>query len=245
MITEKFESQLKELGVSLTEKQEKQLLSYYELLIETNKRFNLTAITEFEEVLEKHFLDSFSIYPHLPEDLKKKLQAGGKIADMGTGAGLPGIPLAILFPEAKVTLIDSLDKRVRFLNEVVQKLELIHCEAIHGRAEDVGKNRDYREQYDLVVSRAVAALSPLSEYCLPLVKQKGWFIPYKGQKLSEELDSGKKAIEILGGVLEEQKDFLLPGTDYERTVLLIRKERNTPKQFPRKAGTPTKDILGK
>ena len=243
-LPEKFHSQLGELGLTLTKRQEEQLLFYYETLIETNRQFNLTAVTEYQEVLEKHFLDSLSVVPHLPETVVTDLKAGGRLMDMGSGAGLPGIPLAIVFPEAEVCLVDSLGKRVRFLNETVQGLGLHKAVALHSRAEDLGHDKKHREQYTLCVSRAVAALSPLAEYCLPLVKKQGYFIPYKGKLSEEERGAGEQAIKLLGGSLVEEVSFRLPQTEYERCFLLIKKTKETPGKYPRKAGTPTRDSLG-
>ncbi len=242
-LTDKFRSQLAEADVTLTPKQEDQLLSYYELLVEGNKRMNLTAVTEYEEALEKHFLDSLYPVKLFPEELKRELAAGASIIDVGTGAGLPGIPLAILFSESRVTLMDSLGKRVNFLGEVISALGLSRAEAVHSRAEDLGRDPAYRDSFALAVSRAVASLSPLSEYCLPFVKKGGYFLPYKGKKVEEELEDGKRAIQKLGGELLETQSYLLPGTDYERVLPIIRKKSATPARYPRKAGTPSKEPL--
>ncbi|WP_417030197.1 16S rRNA (guanine(527)-N(7))-methyltransferase RsmG, partial [Blautia hydrogenotrophica] len=186
-----------ELGIQLEQRQREQFVQYYELLIEWNKVMNLTGITEFEEVLQKHFVDSLSVKKVV--DLTKI----SRVIDVGTGAGFPGIPLKIVFPELKITLLDSLQKRIKFLNEVIGRLCLKDIEAIHGRAEEYARRKEYREQYDLCVSRAVANLASLSEYCLPYVKVGGWFVPYKSGKIQEELENSTKAMELLGGRKKE------------------------------------------
>ena len=233
-----FEKGLDEWNIQLTDKQKNQFLDYYEILTEWNTFMNLTAITEFQEVVTKHFLDSLSIVKAM--DMKKV----HSLMDVGTGAGFPGIPLKIVFPHIEVTLLDSLNKRVKFLNEVIQSLELEGIQALHGRAEDYGKQADCRERYDLCVSRAVANLSSLSEYCLPFVKEGGKFISYKSGKMEEELEQAKKAVYLLGGNLEKTVCFQLPDTDMERYFAVIAKTRPTPKKYPRKAGLPTKEPLG-
>lgn len=223
------------LGISLNDKQKQQFLSYYELLAEKNKVMNLTAITEFEEVLVKHFLDSLSCVKVI--DLTAKDQYR-KVIDVGTGAGFPGIPLKIAFPHLDMCLLDSLNKRVQFLNEVCGHLTLEHIQAVHGRAEDFAKNNSYREQYDLCVSRAVSNLATLSEYCLPYVKEGGYFISYKSGKVKEEADAAENAIHILGGRLKDISYFHLPGSDIERSLAVIQKIKKTPGKYPRKAGIP-------
>lgn len=234
-------NQLKEdalqFGVELNEKQLSQFLRYYEMLIDWNEKINLTAITEFEEVLKKHFLDSISIGRFF------KLNGKVSILDIGTGAGFPGIPIKIAFPDTKITLLDSLNKRVIFLNEVIKELSLENITALHGRAEDFAKKEDMREQFDFCVSRAVANLSSLSEFCLPYVKVGGTFISYKSEKAKEELVASENAISILGGGNVETDEFLLPGTDFKRTFVIIEKTKVTPKKYPRKAGTPVKQPL--
>ncbi len=229
-----FKEGLSDLGLSLSEEQFMQFIKYYELLVEKNRVMNLTAITDFNEVVQKHFLDSLS--------LVKVLDMGRieKILDMGTGAGFPGIPIKIAFPDCSVTLIDSVNKKIEFIKEASAEIGLHNIEAVHGRVEDLGHAPAYREQYDLVVSRAVAALPALAEYCLPFVKIGGDFLSYKSVKVDEELSAGKKAIQVLGGKLERDVRFQLPGTDMERAFLLIKKEKPCPKKYPRKAGTPTK-----
>ena len=233
---QEFNIGLKELGISLTDKQYNQFLKYYELLVEWNKVMNLTAITEFNEVVLKHFLDSLSL-------VKVRRPLGERLLDMGTGAGFPGIPLKIAFPELEVVLIDSLNKRINFLETVIHELELSEITAFHGRAEDYGHKDGFRECFDLCVSRAVAKLSVLSEYCLPYVKIGGYFIPYKSGKLETEVREAENAVRILGASIEECEEFLLPGTDMERSLILIHKTKRTPGQYPRTAGKPTKEPI--
>ena len=232
-----FERKLNELGVELTDNMKRQFDIYYEMLTEWNKVMNLTGITEYEEVNEKHFIDSLSIVKVI--DMSKI----DKIIDIGTGAGFPGMPLKIAFPHLKVTLLDSLNKRIKFLNDVIGALELENIETIHGRAEDFAKQEIYREQYDLCVSRAVANLATLSEYCLPYVKVGGYFISYKSGEIEEELQQSKRAVSILGGTLGDVIKFALPGTDIGRSFVKIKKVKNTGKKYPRKAGLPSKEPL--
>lgn len=235
-----FTEGLVHYGVTLNENQLRQFMIYYENLIRWNKVMNLTAITEFNDVIHKHFLDSLSITEVIsPEQLHR----GGKLIDVGTGAGFPGIPLAIAFPELKITLLDSLQKRVNFLNDTIEKTGLKNIAAIHSRAEEAGRNRKYRENYDYTVSRAVANLSVLCEYCLPFTKEGGCFIPYKSGNAEEEIREAGKAIRLLGGKPVTQKKFSLFGTDQERILVVIQKETKTPAGYPRKAGTPAKDPL--
>ncbi len=232
---EKFIEELNTISVELTEKQLEQFRIYYEMLIEKNKVMNLTGITEWDEVLEKHFLDSISLIRAI--DLSKDIS----VIDMGTGAGFPGLPLKIAFPNLKITLADSLNKRVKFLQEVIDELGLENIEAIHGRAEDLAKDKNYRQQYDLSVSRAVANLSTLSEYCLPFVKIGGQFISYKSGECDEEVETSKKAVYVLGGKIKEVIKFELG--DSGRSFIIIDKVNGTPKEYPRKAGTPSKNPI--
>ncbi len=234
---EKFKNGLQQLHIELSEKQMEQFLQYYEMLVEKNKVMNLTAITEFDEVVEKHFLDSVSLTQQL--DLHQPL----KVLDLGTGAGFPGIPLKIVFPELEITLMDSLNKRVLFLQDVISSLQLQNIEAVHGRAEEAARNKKYRESFDLCVSRAVANISTLSEYCLPFVKIGGSFISYKSSTIEDELKDGKKGIAILGGKVKDVYKFTLPDSKLQRSFVIIEKEKKTPKAYPRKAGTPSKDPL--
>ena len=234
---ETLRKSLQDMGQDLTEKQEKQFLMYYELLVEWNRKINLTAITEFEEVSAKHFLDSLLLY-RVPE-----VRLTGSLIDIGTGAGFPGIPLSIMNPELHVTLLDSLRKRVSFLEICCRELGLQNTAAVHARAEDAARNPDMREQYDFAVSRAVAALPVLSEYCLPFVKMGGYFIAYKSQKAAQEMNEAAGALDILGGEILTDKKMILPGTDAERTLIVIRKKKTTPAGYPRKAGIPEKKPL--
>lgn len=235
--TSQFIQDLKELGVSLTDKQIEQFLIYYELLTEWNSFMNLTAITEYEDVLKKHFVDSVSLIQAV--DVRKELT----LIDVGTGAGFPGLALKIAYPELKVTLLDSLQKRIQFLDAVIEKLGLEGIETIHGRAEDFAKPQKLRESFDLCVSRAVANLSTLSEYCLPFVKVGGYFIPYKSEKIAQEKEEAEKALELLGGKFERQVEFMLPSSDIYRNLFIIKKVKETPKKFPRKAGLPAKEPI--
>lgn len=229
----------KKLGIQITDNQEEQFRRYYELLVEWNQRMNLTSITEYVDVMNKHFLDSLCILKlsDFPGSSKSR------IIDVGTGAGFPGIPIKIMFPDISLTLLDSLNKRIRFLEALKGELKLADVTAIHGRAEEIGKRNEYREQFDFCVSRAVADLSVLSEYCLPLVKIGGAFVAYKSGNCQEELQKSRRAIEILGGKIQEIIDFKIPNSDMSRTLISIRKIKKTPHKYPRKSGTPGKSPL--
>ena len=234
---EVFKRKALELGIELSEKQCEQFRMYYDMLVEKNKVMNLTAITEWDEVVDKHFVDSISLIKAMD------LSEPKRVLDLGCGAGFPGIPLKIVFPELEIVLLDSLNKRILFLNEVIEALGLEKIEAFHGRAEDYAKKADFRESFDLCVSRAVANLSTLSEYCIPYVKEGGYFISYKSGKVKEEIRDVKKALSLLGGKLQDVISFMLPETEIERDFVLIRKTRKTPKRFPRKEGLPAKENL--
>lgn len=231
---ERLQSKAEQLGIRLSEKQLEQFQCYYERLIEKNKVMNLTAITEYEEVVDKHFIDSILL------GSVKELSGKKRVIDVGTGAGFPGIPLKIVYPELEITLLDSLNKRVKFLNEVIEELGLTGIQAVHSRAEDLAQDAAYRQQYDICVSRAVANLATLSEYCIPFVKQGGYFISYKSTQIEEELKQAKKAVQVLGGTLEQVETVQIPETTIERQFVMIRKTGTTPKKFPRKAGTASK-----
>lgn len=236
-----FEKDLEQFQIILSDTQKEQFLKYYELLVEWNGFMNLTAITEFDDVMKKHFADSLSLVKvkAYSEIRTEKL----KVIDIGTGAGFPGIPLKIVFPQIELTLLDSLQKRLKFLQEVIDQLGLGEVELIHGRAEDFCKPSMKREQYDLCVSRAVANLATLSELCLPYVKVGGKFIPYKSEKAEEEVKAAKKAIGLLGGEVKDQIEFELPESNIGRTLVVIEKKNATPKKFPRKAGMPAKEPI--
>lgn len=228
---------LKTWGIELSEGQLAQLDRYYELLVEKNKVMNLTAITEYEDVLVKHFLDSLSLVKVI------SLEKEQRILDLGTGAGFPGIPLKIAFPWLTFTLMDSLNKRILFLQDVIAELGLTGIHAVHARAEEAAKKEEYRETYDLCVSRAVAKLASLSEFCLPFVKQGGYFIPYKSGDIEAECTEAGFAIRELGGKLERKAKFLLPNSDAERTLLAIKKIKRTSGKYPRAGGKPLKQPL--
>ena len=232
-----LEEGCRELGITLDEIQKKQFTDFYEYLVEKNKVTNLTGITEFQEVLIKHFLDSLACVKAVDMSRIKR------IMDIGTGAGFPGVPLKIAFPHLEACLLDSLKKRVNFLEETFQMLKLENITAIHGRAEEYAKNKQYRETYDLCVSRAVSNLATLSEYCLPYVKTGGYFISYKSGTVQEEVEQAQKAVKILGGKIQDVVYFQLPDSEIQRSLVVIEKIKATPGRYPRKAGTPLKEPL--
>ena len=226
--TNQFIKDLSAIGVDLTEEQIQQFLKYYELLVEWNSFMNLTAITEYDEVMKKHFVDSLTLIKTY--DVHREVS----VIDVGTGAGFPGLALKIAYPQLQVTLLDSLNKRINFLNNVIEQLGLIGIETVHGRAEDFSKPGKLREKFDLCVSRAVANMSTLTEYCLPFVKLGGEFISYKSEKIEEEMNGAQNAIRLLGGKYD---------SDIYRNLVVIKKVKETPKKFPRKAGLPSKEPL--
>ena len=227
---------LNENGIECTDIQIEQLIRFYEMMVEKNKVMNLTAITEFEDVAVKHFADSLVIG-------KIKGLSSEKVIDIGTGAGFPGIPLKILYPDIQITLLDSLNKRIVFLNEIIEALDLKGINTIHARAEEAASKNDLREQFDVAVSRAVANLSTLVEYCLPFVSIGGSFISYKGDKALIELNDAKKAINILGGEYAKSIDFTLSGSEFSRSLIQIRKVKSTPKKYPRSGNKPSSDPI--
>jgi len=220
---------------TITQHQIEQFTKYMEVLKDWNTKINLTAIEDDREIIIKHFIDSMSILPYVKDHEQK-------LIDVGTGAGFPGIPLKIVNKNIEVTLLDSLDKRVKFLNEVINSINISKIKAVHGRAEDMGVSPIYREKYDIAVARALSNLPVLLEYCLPFVKINGIFIAMKGSN-TEEFDNCSKALNILGGKIEKIEKMVLPFTNIERNVVLVRKFRHTPTGYPRKAGNPVKDPL--
>ena len=234
MNPEKFVLELSKHNFELTNKQKQQFKLYFKMLIEVNEHVNLTRITEEDEVYLKLFYDSITPLFTFGEVFKD----GATLCDVGAGAGFPSIPLKILKPGLKVTIVDSLQKRLNFLKDLISELGLTDVELVHGRAEDVGQNKLYRERFDIVTARAVARMSVLSEYCLPLVKKGGYFVALKGPKAEDELDDGKKALEVLGGKLIKDEELTLPESEEERTLVLVQKVKSTPKKYPRQAGTP-------
>lgn len=228
---------LKKMNIDLSDKQADQFLTYYQFLVKKNEVMNLTAITEYQDVVLKHFADSLSIVKAFD------MSAPIRVIDVGTGAGFPGVPLKIVYPQLQLVLLDSLNKRVTFLKDLIGKLCLKEITAVHARAEDAAKNPAYREQFDLCVSRAVANLSSLSEYCLPFVKKGGMFVAYKSTNIDMEIDNSTNAITVLGGKIKEIKAFCLPDSDIERSLVLIEKTKATPSKYPRKAGLPSKEPL--
>ena len=223
------------IDIKFTEEQLNQFYKYMNLLLEWNEKINLTAITDPNEVILKHFIDSLT--------LNKYIKENSTLADVGTGAGFPGIPLKILRPDLKITLVDSLNKRINFLNEVINKLNLVNIETVHSRIEDFGKDKKYRESFDFVTARAVANLAVLSEYLLPIAKVGVQCVGMKGSSVEEELSNGKNAIKVLGGKIKNIDEFVLPDSDMSRNVIIIDKIKNTPNKYPRKAGIPVKEPL--
>ncbi|MBD5137115.1 MAG: 16S rRNA (guanine(527)-N(7))-methyltransferase RsmG [Lachnospiraceae bacterium] len=234
---DKFCKGLQELGIDYTQDNIEKFLKYYDILIEKNKVMNLTAITEFDDVVSKHFLDSLSIVKVMD------LSNIENLIDVGTGAGFPGIPIKIMFPDIKVTLLDSLNKRIKFLGEVAEELKLNRIDMYHGRAEELGRNVEHREKYDLCVSRAVANLSSLSEYCLPFVKVDGRFVSYKSGDCDKEIEESGNAINKLSGNIEKVEKFNLPDSDISRSFVSIVKVKKISDSYPRKSGIPLKKPL--
>ena len=237
MNEKEFITELKKLNIEVTPLMLERLEKYYNLLIEYNQKINLTRITEKQDVYLKHFYDSITLIKAI--DLNQNL----KVCDIGTGAGFPGLVLKIVFPNLQITLVDALNKRINFLNDVKEKIKLENMEAIHSRAEEFCQNKKYREKFDIAVSRAVANLSVLAEYLLPAVKVGGQVICMKGSQVEEELNDAKFALKELGGKIKSVDEFFLPGTDMKRNVIIVEKIKETPKKYPRKAGTPAKQPL--
>ena len=239
MEKKRFEEEMLEkskiLGVRFSVEQIEQFYKYMNLLIEWNEKMNLTAITEPKEIILKHFIDSITILKYIDDN--------SKLVDVGTGAGFPGVPLSIMNPTLKITLVDSLNKRLIFLQEVVKELNLKNIEIVHARAEEFGQNKNCREKFDIATSRAVANLATLSEYLVPLVKIDGKIISMKASNAKEEINDAKKAIEVLGGKIEKIEEFDLPESDIGRTIIVIDKNKCTPAKYPRKAGTPAKEPI--
>lgn len=222
------------LNIELSENQIEQFLLYKDLLKEWNEKINLTAITDDKEIIIKHFIDSLTIAKYISDN--------DTIIDVGTGAGFPGIPIKIVKPDTEVTLLDSLNKRLLFLQDVIDKNKLKKIRCVHGRAEDVSRETIHREVYDIATARAVANMSTLVELCIPFVKVGGLFVCMKGNNM-DEIDDAKNAIKLLGGEIEKIDNFVLPDTDIERNIIVIRKVKNTPGEFPRKAGVPAKNPI--
>ncbi|MBR3341580.1 MAG: 16S rRNA (guanine(527)-N(7))-methyltransferase RsmG [Clostridiales bacterium] len=233
-----LESHSDEISVPLSAEEIRSFQIYASMLKEKNKVMNLTAVDDDKGIAMKHFIDSLTLCPYIREE-ESRTNKQLSFIDVGTGAGFPGLPVKISCPELSVTLMDSLEKRLKFLSEVIEALNLKDCTTVHSRAEDAGRDKKYREKYDVVTARAVARLSVLAEYCLPLVKVGGVFLAMKSHSEEEETEAGK-AIALLGGTIEKTDTFKLPGTDMERTIIVVRKIRPTPARFPRKAGTPSK-----
>lgn len=239
MNPEIFAEELANYGFKLSSKQKEQFATYYNKLIEFNKKVNLTRITDKNEVYLKHFFDS--ITPLL--EFSDLFKGEKSLCDVGAGAGFPSLPIKILCPDLSITIVDSLGKRLKFLDELVSDLSLDKVTLVHSRAEDAGQNKNLREKFDLVTGRAVARMSVLSEYCLPLAKVDGYLVALKGPKAQDELAEAKNAIEVLGGSVKEVKELTLPDTDDERTLIVVKKVKATPKKYPRQAGTSNRKPL--
>lgn len=231
---EELKSQAKQINIELTEEQIEKYYKYMQLLLEWNEKINLTAIIEPKEIILKHFIDSLTIEKYIKEN--------EKLIDVGTGAGFPGIPIAIIKENSNIVLLDSLNKRINFLEEVKKELKLENIKTIHGRAEEFGKNKKERETYNIATSRAVAPLNILLEYLLPLVKVGGRAICMKGSNI-EEIENAKNALKILGGEIEKIEEIILPNSDIKRNIIIVKKIKNTPSKYPRKPGTPSKEPI--
>lgn len=237
MNPEQFKIALADHGIEINDKQLKQFELYYEILVEWNEKINLTALTDREDVYLKHFYDSITAAFYF--DFTKELH----VCDVGAGAGFPSIPIKICFPHLKISIIDSLNKRIGFLNHLATELEIDHVHFHHGRAEDFGSDPKFRENYDVVMARAVARMSVLSELCLPFIKKNGVFLAMKGAQANDELKDSNKAISLLGGEVTDMKTFTLPKEDSERSIIMVKKKVKTPKKYPRKAGTPNRNPI--
>ena len=235
VFSKELKNKAEQINIILEERQIENFYKYMNLLLEWNEKMNLTAITDPDEIIFKHFIDSITIL--------KEIKDNSKLVDVGTGAGFPGIPLSIMKPTLKITLVDSLNKRLIFLQEVVKELELKNIEIIHARAEELGQNKEYREMFDVATSRAVANLSTLSEYLIPLVKINGKVISMKASGAQNEINEARKAIKVLGGAIEKIEEFNLPQTDIGRTIIVIKKKEKTNRKYPRKSGIPSKDPI--
>jgi len=244
---ERFRELVSEAGLKLTDESIRAFKMYYKMIVDKNKVMNLTAITEYDDVLIKHFVDSLLVKRAVEnlQEVEPKIEplTSAKVADIGTGAGFPGVPIKICCPDTEVTLMDSLNKRIRFLDEVIGELGLSGIVAVHGRCEDLGRDSGFRESFDYVLSRAVARLSVLGEYALPLVRPGGYFIAYKAEEIDDEAKEAKKAISVLGGELVDIIKVPLPGSDMIRSFCIIKKVKKCPNAYPRKAGTPAKQPL--
>ncbi|MDO1604951.1 16S rRNA (guanine(527)-N(7))-methyltransferase RsmG [Lactobacillus sp. YT155] len=236
MNPEEFRQELLKNNIELSDKQMEQFAKYFEFLVTENQKMNLTAITEASQVYLKHFYDSITLGFEYPDLLNQEIS----VCDVGSGAGFPIIPLKIVNPDLKVTIVDSLGKRIKFLNELANKLSLSDCEFVHMRAEDAGQDKKYRAQFDLVVARAVARLNVLAEFCLPLIKSNGYFLAMKSENAPQELDEAQKAIATLGGKIIQTNEFKLSDNNEQRVIIEIQKKKETPNKYPRKAGTPSK-----
>ena len=228
---------LKEYDIELTREQTEQYAEYLDQILEYNQHITLTSITDRDEFIKKHYADS------ILGAMNDEFMAGEKIIDVGTGAGFPGVPLAILFPDKEFVLLDSLNKRLKIVNEICKSIGINNVRVLHTRAEDAGRNREYREQFDICISRAVADLSVLSELCLPFVREGGCFLSYKGSNYEEELKGAAKAIRVLGGKTSKVESVSRSDTEFDHNIIFIEKIKNTPAQYPRKAGTPSKNPI--
>lgn len=237
MAMETLQRAFNELNISYDDATVDKFQKYMDLILEWNEKVNLTAITEKEEFVKKHYIDSLLCYNF------KEMEKSNMVIDVGTGGGFPGIPLALVFPEKQFVLMDSLKKRLNIIDDLALQLNISNVTTLHGRAEDMGHSKEYREKFDICVSRAVANLATLSEYCLPFIKKGGNFLAYKGTKAEEEIKEAHKAIFLLGGKIGREEKVTLPGYNLEHNIIVIEKVQNTSAKYPRKAGTPSKEPL--
>ena len=233
--SQKLIEKCKEINIEIDSSKAEKYYNYMQLLLEWNEKINLTAITEPNDIILKHFVDSLTIEKNINKDVK--------VIDIGTGAGFPGIPLGIYRDDLDITLMDSLNKRIKFLDEVIEKNQLLNLDTIHSRAEELARNKDFRAKFDIATSRAVAALNVLLEYMIPFVKVGGYCICMKGSNIDEEISNSEKALKVLNCSIEKIEKFDLPGTDYTRNIIIVKKNGETSSKYPRKAGTPAKEPI--